>query len=543
MDANVERIFLESMAPAQPMMDIDQDTETNYTLKLEPDEENPSLSANSDEIGLRCLIKQEEPTICMEALQLHSKTSKWSEDVDVDIIECTNNIDTRLLEVDDLDATECSSSFGDSVSDTGKCDEICEAEVESQFFADNAFPSACDAFTCMFETRKRRLTNHWRSFIRPLMWRCKWTELRIKEIESQALKYSRELAAHDLRKHYLGINPSTLEGCGSKSLPFSSQYYKTKPIKRRKRKKIEKTTDVASYMSQHNLFGYIENKRSNPDVTSMADDFGNTAMADQHDDCIDKSDINNDESLLEFRDCNNSLEQILWKIEIVHSRVHKLKCQVDVIMSKTAAKFSSLENLSLLAPNDVQTSSVPSPTFSAGNGDTISVGAIYNPSQHMPEYDIGELVLPESAISNYGEAFHVPDIIESTVGLLSAADVTFHQPQMGDSCEDILENVLIHNQPAEGDGHTLVRMSNETTEKHHENEPEKGEEGESVNPSSIPTLELDPAAKSTASQKQSTLKSCFATDFQFPTNKRKRGERKASSGGWSKKCSGEPDSQ
>lgn len=167
----------------------------------------------------------------------------------------------------------------------------------------------CINFLCNY--RKKKLTDHWRNFIRPLMWRCKWTELRIKEIESQALKYSKELAEFDQRK-CMGPDPLTLEEIGSKSLPFSSHQYRSKAKKRRKRKKVEDTTDIGSYMSHHYLFSYlgtnffalifsdfhifsywlptfphfrkvydffslpyiVENKKSDPDG-SLADDFGN----------------------------------------------------------------------------------------------------------------------------------------------------------------------------------------------------------------------------------------------------------------------------
>lgn len=114
-----------------------------------------------------------------------------------------------------------------------------------------------------FHYRKKKLTNHWRNFIRPLMWRCKWTELRIKEMELQALKYARELAAYDQRKQpydqrkQLGFDQFIFEGLGSKSLPFSSQCFKKKTIKRRKRKRVEDTTDLTSYMSKHHLFSYL----------------------------------------------------------------------------------------------------------------------------------------------------------------------------------------------------------------------------------------------------------------------------------------------
>ena len=151
------------------------------------------------------------------------------------------------------------------------------------------------------------------------MWRCKWTELRIKEMELQALKYARELAAYDQRKQP-GFDQFTFEGLGSKSLPFSSQCFKKKTIKRRKRKRVEDTTDLTSYMSKHHLFSYLgttfsltngfgallsnntanpplpppplskkevnkcqcvtlcyiaELKKSDPDGISVADDFGN----------------------------------------------------------------------------------------------------------------------------------------------------------------------------------------------------------------------------------------------------------------------------
>lgn len=104
--------------------------------------------------------------------------------------------------------------------------------------------------------RKKKMTAHWRNFIRPLMWRCKWTELRIKEIESQASKYSKELAEYEQVKHP-GMDVHASDSLCSKSLPYSGQCYNKRTIKRRKRKKIEETTDISSYMSSHNLFSYL----------------------------------------------------------------------------------------------------------------------------------------------------------------------------------------------------------------------------------------------------------------------------------------------
>ncbi|XP_007033740.2 PREDICTED: uncharacterized protein LOC18602351 [Theobroma cacao] len=529
------------MVHAQLLMDVGPDSKPHCTAKAALDKEKKTPLDRLDGKSSRCMNNCKESINSMEVL-LHkqNKASNSPEDVEVDIIGCTNDGDTRTVKTEDPDATECSSSFADTTSDTEKCSGLNDAEVESQFIGDAAFVSTYDAYNSMFHIRKKRLTSHWRSFIRPLMWRCKWAELRIKEIESQALKYGSELAAYDERK-LSRIDQSTVEGFGSKSLPFSSPCYRKKAIKRRRRKRIEETTDITSYMSCHNLFSYLENKKTIPDGTYIADDLANTANMDQQTDCSGKFGINNDQLLLEFRDGNNSLEQVLWKIEIVHSRVQKIRSQLDLVMSKNASKFSSSENLSLLAACDAQTSSAPSPTFSAGNGDTISVGPAYTTTQQISEYDVGDLVMPASSISTYGETFHVPDIIESTVGLLSSADVTCHQPQIGDSCEDIVENVLIQNEGNAGDRQVLMRTNSQPIGQHHQ--PEKVEEGESTDPSPIPTSEPNRATKSIVSQDQSTLRSCLASDICFPRNKRKRGERKAGSGGWSRKHSGEPDSQ
>ena len=156
-------------------------------------------------------------------------------------------------------------------------------------------------------------------------------------------------------------------------------------------------------------------------------------------DSKDQVDLVDDDSLFDHREGDSVLEEVLWKIELVHSQVLRMKSQVEVVMSKNAARFSSSENLSHLAA-----SSAPSPTVSAG-GDVISIGAnaIYNSSQHMADYVLGELVFSsEGVVSSYGDAFQIPDIIESTVGLFADADVTLHHTQIGDSCEDVSFSVF-----------------------------------------------------------------------------------------------------
>ncbi|TKY59147.1 hypothetical protein E2542_SST16224 [Spatholobus suberectus] len=479
----------------------------------------------------------DKPIIKVEPfLDEQINTTKVVEDTEVDIVSWTNKGDFASNKNEDPDATDYSSSFADTMSDAENGSRLSDAEVESEFLGDSVLADTFDGSA--FPMRKRKLTDHWRNFIRPLMWRCKWTELRIKEIDSQALKYSKQLAGYDKGKH-TEPDQFTLEEFGSKSVPFLGEQRRSKAKKRRRRKKVEDTTEIGSYTSHHYIFSYFENKKSDPDGC-LADDFCNPVITELHADSTDRFGIGEDQSFLDFSKADTSLEQLLWTIDNLHSRVHKLKSEVDAVMSKNASKFSSSENLSLLPHGDVQTSSAQSPTISAGNGDTASVGVIYNSTQHGADLDIGDFVMHDSAVSSYGEVPMIPDIIESTVGLLSAADVTLHSALVGDSCEDMVDSVLIH-EVAETDEHTFKSASHHPMEKLQDGE--KGEGEENLNPVSIPMSDINTATNTAVSQEQSTLKSCMYRDVNIPKNKRKRGERKACLDGWSKKCSGESENQ
>ncbi|KAF8714309.1 hypothetical protein HU200_027770 [Digitaria exilis] len=82
------------------------------------------------------------------------------------------------------DTIECSSSFGDTSSGfVGEADGG-EPEVNSVF---SAHASGC-------VPRRRNVTDEWRNSVLPILWRCQWLELRMKELSSQVSKYDRELA-------------------------------------------------------------------------------------------------------------------------------------------------------------------------------------------------------------------------------------------------------------------------------------------------------------------------------------------------------------
>ena len=91
--------------------------------------------------------------------------------------------------------------------------------------------------------------------MRPIMWRCKWIELQIKELDSQASKYDRELAECSRRKQ-CEREKCAAEDLATKSVPVC-QNQPVKIMKRKKRKRVEETTNLAAYSSPHKVFSYF----------------------------------------------------------------------------------------------------------------------------------------------------------------------------------------------------------------------------------------------------------------------------------------------
>ncbi|KAK2380485.1 hypothetical protein P8452_36716 [Trifolium repens] len=452
--------------------------------------------------------------------QFGTTSAKLFEDTEVDIVSWTNKGDIGSTKNEDPDATEYSSSFADTNSDAENSSRSSDAEVESEFVGENNVAFPFDTFGSDFRMRKRKLTDHWRNFIRPLMWRLKWTELRLKQLESQKLKYNRELEEYDRGKH-TAPDHFNLEEFGSKSIPFSSHRYRSKAKMRRKRKKIEATTDIASYTARHYLFSYLENKKSDADG-SLDDDFDNPVITEPHANSTEKS---VDHPLLKCTAADVSYELLLWNIDNLHCRVRTLKNGINAITSQNPSNFSLIPSYG------------PSPANSEGDGYTASVGGICNSSQHVAdEFEFGDFVFPDSAVSSFGEATDIPDIIESTVGLLAAADVTSQPALVPDSGEHMVDNVLMHELQEvkkEVEAHYPIEKLQEV----------KRELEDGSHSVFIPMLDTNIAPTTSASQEQSALKACMNKDISFPKNKRKRGERKAGSGAWNKKSPGEPDNQ
>ncbi|KAL8140286.1 hypothetical protein V2J09_006307 [Rumex salicifolius] len=466
--------------------------------------DSSTFAAVPDDKGLTCQTTYNATVAEKAHLNERSKSSNSTEDFRVDVTDVTNPSMDGPSGVVDSDATEYSSSFGDTASRSENTSGTSDAEVESEFWGENAMASMYNTYDSVLPTRRKKVSSHWRNFIRPLMWRCKWTELRIKELDAQAKKYSRELEEIEQTK-LLESDQYASEFC-SKSSPFVGHCLKRKSMKRRKRKQVEKMDDLTSLTSHHRLFSYIENKKSDLDSTSTVDDIAVMDPISKHDEfALPDEWFSVDETFL---------EQIFSKIETVHSRVYKLRNNLDSVMLKNGMKFSSSENLSLISPFDAQTSSAYSPPISAGNDDITSAGAMYTPQQ-LSDFEIGDLALPE-VISSCAIVPEIPDIIESTIGLLSAADVTIHRAHL-ESAEKILDDALLlhHDDDVDDDGLAFDGILDESFEM------ELQLDTDEHNSSFLPLEQLIP---------EPIGETILAADL--PKTKRKRGERKAGSCGW-----------
>ncbi|XP_071736102.1 uncharacterized protein [Rutidosis leptorrhynchoides] len=352
-----------------------------------------------------------------------------NEDVEVDIINCTDDDDCDLVQPHyDDDATASSSSFDDTHPDAGNC----ESEVMSEFRADVAQMSGFSGSENEFPLRKRRVTSHWRKFVEPIMWRCKWVELQLMKFQSLANAYDKELENYKHTKH-LQYGNFELDGQCAKTVPFVLDSQREKPMKRKIRR-IHEETDKEFFMSQHNLFSYFATGRSPPPHgLTMDDDQRNLAP------CLSaEKNVGNDFKVpddilsLDYGD-DHSLEQLLWKIEVSQSRVFEMKNRLDSVMTDNEGRISSAEDVVLEESRNALTCSVRESDFPT-NMDGPSVVADFASQliNDLVKSDDG-LVKRENEDSGHGDGSHHDDVSEPT-----------EQPQVA-SRKRNTEGILIYN--------------------------------------------------------------------------------------------------
>ncbi|KAL1195011.1 hypothetical protein V5N11_031103 [Cardamine amara subsp. amara] len=264
------------------------------------------------------------------------------EELEVDIMECANPSDDEFQEKEQVlcqPSSSSSSSFGDLMcaSDEdfgfgfGNGDE-----AQSMLSKDYPLPETC-AGTAFLDMNKKKIKGPvWKRLKQPITWRCKWLELKVKEIQSQARVCEREVRNYYLTKQF-DLEKAKLEGFQGKSIPFRDNTRKMETFKRRRRRRVEETTDVAAYMSNHNIFAYTDKRMpANNKARDFDPDFGGRKAR-------GKEDGIEDDCLAAEFDCSDDfLAKLLCKIDETQGKARSLRTRVDQLTmeSQTGHKSS-----------------------------------------------------------------------------------------------------------------------------------------------------------------------------------------------------------
>ncbi|WVZ65475.1 hypothetical protein U9M48_014830 [Paspalum notatum var. saurae] len=264
---------------------------------------------------------------------------------------CTNSDPLMLVpepvKNDEDDTTECSSSFGDTCSrfEDGADDGEPEKNSGMCAHANGGGPSKTP--------RRKKVTDEWRNCVRPVMWRCHWLELRMKELSSQVSKYDRELALISKEKE-LQQAVSKANGFMSESMQIDKSY-RSSIMKRRKRKMHEENVYESFYINKHHILSYYhdkQNKGAETDGPLIDDNCGSTVGSSIRG-VLDTA------TLLDSEDYDMilgqlTLKDILLTIDGVQSQVHLLQDRLNKAHSEGENLAFSEDNTHFRAPRKRQ---------------------------------------------------------------------------------------------------------------------------------------------------------------------------------------------
>ncbi|CAI0430346.1 unnamed protein product [Linum tenue] len=486
-------------------MDPDLEIKDQMKVGMEglPQKESESLPPHGNENSVPCTDKLDDGCCPKEALpENKAEVQQTTEDLEVDIVNCSNSQDVGDVETENDDTSESISSFSSSF-ETENDLMLTDNEVESYMCRGGHSTSLFDSYGAESQSRRKRLTEHWRRFIRPLMWRCKWIELQLKEFQSQTLKYDRELGEIEQRKTF-DRESLVAEGHEAKSKPFSSSNPRMKVLKRKKRKRYEEMNDMTSFMLQNNIISYYEHKKTANDGASME---GDPTLPERAGKADPKSAFHQEGwAPLHSKDGVGRDEDILMKIGALQSQVHRLRSRIDVVMRDNPGKFSYLTRLTSPEPDDVLACSENPGSF-VENGDR-AVRSLYPVEDHIPGIPV----------SSQGEAASRPHMPE-----------TLDRPSDGAPSEIKNEAFVTLNQPARKE---IAQAVEDLVTQPEEQKPELPTDVQTAsNPiqARAPLLQMHYPGKSLPKSRSRVVTS----------NKRKRGKRRSGRGGWNRKPSTE----
>ncbi|KAG2594899.1 uncharacterized protein LOC120705606 isoform X2 [Panicum virgatum] len=327
------------------------------------------------------------------------------------------------------DTIECSSSFGDTSSGSDGEAGGGEPEVNSVIS-----PAHANGGWSSKLARRKKVTSEWRSSVRPVLWRCQWLELRMKELLSQVSKYDRELA---LIKKEKELQQAVSKANGSMSEPVQiHKGHGNSIMKRRKRKRHEQNVDASLYINKHEILSYYNDDgtiRVGLDTVTLLDSENYDVIFEQL-----------------------TLKDTLMTIDGLQSRVNLLQDLLSKAHSGGESLVLSEENSHVRVPRKRQHTQKRTFSFTKCR---------YTKPQKMKNLNIllkdddGPAVVGRPALVDRQIDAHIKDANRSgecnhsrekagTVDLLLGTDNYIPNGHIGDLYKENIDDILIDNQAA-----------------------------------------------------------------------------------------------
>ncbi|CAO2203383.1 unnamed protein product [Urochloa humidicola] len=351
------------------------------------------------------------------------------------------------------DTTECSSSFGDTCSGSDGEADRGEPEVNSGISAHaNAgrFPKP---------PRRKKVTVEWRNSVRPILWRCQWLELRMKELSSQVSKYDRELALIKKEKEQ---QQTVSKANGSMSESMEIHKNLNCIMKRRKRKRHEENVDASLYINKHQILSYYhdkQNKGAETDGVLIDDDCGSTVDGTIRGglDTVTLLDSENYDMIFE----QLTLKDTLMTIDDLQSRVHLLQDRLSKAHSGGDNLALSEENTHIRVPRNRQLTQKRSFSYTKCRytkpqkkinlnillKDKDGSALLGRPALHNKEKDTHIKYAKRNAEKRSEKCNHSTQKAV-TVNLLLGNDNSIPNDRIEDLCKENTDDILIDNQAA-----------------------------------------------------------------------------------------------
>ncbi|KAI5431951.1 hypothetical protein KIW84_035910 [Lathyrus oleraceus] len=349
----------------------------------EEEEEKGDLGKDNDvtnvEFGVSISDPKGKNVVMNSETQNNGIEDDW--DVEVDIIGNSGfkGVENSCMDLAVVESSS-SSSYGDACPGSALTDSD-EAESSIRDERSKGLP----------RLRKRKMTDHWKKFIFPIKQRCKWLEIQLRKLDSQAKKYEEAIAAYDQQKQLRFLMPAG-DVLHIKSVPKSDGIKRNEVMMRKKRKRVEEC-DLSTYMSNHCLFSYYENKNRDHDVP--VEDSRNDVTSDV--DNAEEFKLNDTRSSVDHRkDTDKSFLELIEKIEELSSQVENLKTRINTVITENPGKFSSITQSNTIGPsrNNSELCEEDQPwmdnPLSTGEGITPSIEAAITTQFEVPGEAKGE---------------------------------------------------------------------------------------------------------------------------------------------------------